>query len=306
MNGLAELPGRLPGDRLWPAGVVGLRAERHVLASGAAVHVVVGEPPGGATAPTVLLLHGWACSAYSFRELLPALVAAGHRVVAPDLVGHGRSDKPLDPGRYSAASLVAHARELRDRFGGERPLLVGHSLGGALVLRLALDEPARCRALVLLSPANLGSVPITGLARLLTPAALQPLLPRVGWRWTFALVLALVSGQRAAYTREEVDQYWAPTADPRFLAALRQVLHEYDWRPLEPTRLATLRPPTLLVHGTADRVVRPFGPSWPGWAALASAGVERHVITGGGHVPHEERPAEVLALVARFLGSHGR
>jgi len=62
---------------------------------------------GDASAPTVLLVHGWGASMYMWRDWFAPLAAAGRRVVAVDLPGHGLSDKPTDPGRYTQISGVS-------------------------------------------------------------------------------------------------------------------------------------------------------------------------------------------------------
>jgi haloalkane dehalogenase len=89
----------------------------------------------------VLLLHGEPTWSYMFRDTITALAAAGHRVIAPDLPGFGRSDKPLDRGDYTYQRHVAWMRELVTALGLREITLVGHDWGGFIGLRLAAENP---------------------------------------------------------------------------------------------------------------------------------------------------------------------
>ncbi len=302
---------RLPPDERWPTGDPSLRAHFHTMADGARVRVVTGGGPSGRP---VVLLHGWACSAYSFRHLLPALAAAGYRVAAPDLRGHGQSDKPDDAAAYTADALGAHVAELVATFGGgdRLPVVIGHSLGGALTLRLALGPDAvagadatvvapRPAAIVLLNPAGLGPMPLATVARWLTPAPAAGVLSHVLWRPLFALVMGLVRSRADQYTARDLDEYWAPTAEPAFARALRHCVHSFDWRPLPADRLRHLAVPALVVTGTSDRLIGAMADDWAGWDALAAAGARLVPIRGGRHIVHEEQPRRVERLVLDFL-----
>ncbi len=102
----------------------------------------VDEGPAGA-AP-VLLMHGEPSWSYLYRKMIPALVAAGHRVVAPDLVGFGRSDKPTEPDDYSYARHVEWMRQLLfDRLDLRGITFFGQDWGGLIGLRLVAAEPDR-------------------------------------------------------------------------------------------------------------------------------------------------------------------
>lgn len=290
-------------DQCWPAGEPGITTREAVVEPGVRVRLVEAGPEGGEPA---VLLHGWACSAYSFRFLIPDLAAAGYRVVAPDLIGHGFSDKPSDPARYRTDALVRHAAALVRLGAGDRqPLVVGHSLGAGLALRIALDQPEWFQGLALLNPVGFGPTPIATLARWLSPRSVEPLLPLVVRRWTFGLVLSLVRGRGSRYEERDVDEYWAPTGDPRFLPALRAILHGYDWSMVPADRLATLRPPTLVVLGSSDLLVGRMADDWAGWRALERLGARLIRVPGAGHVVHEERPELVRDAVLRLARATG-
>src|SRR4051795_3827686 len=101
---------------------------------GLRVAYVEDGPAGG---PLVLLLHGEPSWSFLYRRMIPVLAAAGLRVVAPDLVGFGRSDKPVDPAAYSYARHVEWMRRaLLDGLGLREVTLVGQDWGGLIGLRL--------------------------------------------------------------------------------------------------------------------------------------------------------------------------
>ncbi|TMC49872.1 MAG: alpha/beta hydrolase [Chloroflexi bacterium] len=99
----------------------------------------------------VLLLHGWPDSSYLWRHQIPALAAAGHRVIAPDLRGFGRSDRPSEATAYAMTTLVADVAGILDAAGVERATVVGHDWGASLAWVVAGFLPERVERLVVLS-----------------------------------------------------------------------------------------------------------------------------------------------------------
>lgn len=91
-----------------------------------------GDPDG----QPVLILHGEPAWSYMFRETVPVLAAAGMRVVVPDLIGFGKSDKPSEPGDYTYESHVRWLSDFVTRLALSRAVVVGHDWGGLLGLRL--------------------------------------------------------------------------------------------------------------------------------------------------------------------------
>lgn len=249
-----------------------------------------GTDPRRAPPPVAVCVHGWGCSLYSFNRNLRAIADAGVVAIAPDVRGHGWSDKPLDQGSYTPEALARWLVALLDALAIPRALLVGHSMGGAIVLRAALVAPERVAGLVLLAPVGLNDIPRTRLLRRLTPAALEPLMIACATRGVFGVGLRMGWGTLGAPTEEDVDEYWAATADPRFLRASRLVAHAFEWDPTSPEDLRRLVVPVHLVLGERDHLV-------PGH--LARSVVERlpgarvDVIPGAGHVVAEEAPAVV-------------
>jgi pimeloyl-ACP methyl ester carboxylesterase len=262
---------------------------------------------GDASAPTVLLVHGWGASLYMWHDWFAPLAAAGRRVVAIDLPGHGLSDKPTALGRYTLPALIDVLRELIALRTLGAPDIVAQSMGGTIVLELAVRCAAPVGRLVLVNPACFGRVGALRLARRASPRAMEPVLDRLVPRWVVARGHRVVYGDPTLITAEDIDQYWAPSQFPGYARAMRRLVHEFTWeRPsisAMTAKLHSLRPPAsppLVVLGTRDRLVRDARPYV---AALRAAGapLEVYESDGGGHAVNEERPGEVLGVVRRFL-----
>lgn len=101
--------------------------------------------------PAVLLLHGFPDSSQLWRHQVPALVAAGHRVLAPDLRGFGESDRPEGVDAYALPVVIGDLLGLLDRAGEDRVAVVGHDWGAAVTWGLATFAPERVDRLVAIS-----------------------------------------------------------------------------------------------------------------------------------------------------------
>ncbi|HLE57209.1 MAG TPA: alpha/beta fold hydrolase, partial [Rhodothermia bacterium] len=146
---MRPISSRLPPAAMFPAGRADLRTHYLKLASGLRVRAV---ECGKESDPVVVLVPGWGCSAYIFRENFAALAAAGFRPVAVDLKGHGLSDKPDVPAEYRLDSMRSHLAEIIDALGVESVMLTGLSMGAALAAHYALAHPNRVSGLVMVSP----------------------------------------------------------------------------------------------------------------------------------------------------------
>jgi haloalkane dehalogenase len=104
---------------------------------------------GPSDAAPILLLHGEPTWGYLYRRMIPPLVAAGHRVVVPDLIGFGRSDKPIERSAYTYAGHVAWVRAFVEELGLEGMTLFGQDWGGLIGLRLASEVSERFEQIVL-------------------------------------------------------------------------------------------------------------------------------------------------------------
>ncbi len=296
--GTPRLEGRLPPERMYPGAHGDFRTRFFETPSSAVVRVVERGPSSGAP---VVCVHGWGASVYTFRSTIPALAAAGYRVFAIDLKGHGLSAKPMDVGAYTLAAMSRHVVELLDALELGRAPLVGHSMGGAVCFDIALALPARVERLVLMAPVGFGRVNGSALGKLLPPPLMDPVLPYVVPRTALQMTLRFVHSRSAGkqVSDEDVDQYWAPTQFAEFTQALLRLVREFDWQPAAPDRLRRLTVPALVLVGSEDRLVD-FTSASSLVAQLPGARLER--IDGAGHVVPEDGGERVSAMVAEFLG----
>jgi pimeloyl-ACP methyl ester carboxylesterase len=116
--------------------------------------------------PAVLMLHGFPDSSYLWRKQVPALVAAGFRVIAPDLRGFGESDRPSDVDAYALGEVVQDLVGLLDNLGVERASVVGHDWGAATGWAVGIFAPQRLDRLVAISVGHPTSFAAVGLEQL--------------------------------------------------------------------------------------------------------------------------------------------
>jgi cis-3-alkyl-4-acyloxetan-2-one decarboxylase len=283
---------------MYPAHDPSARAYWVTLPDGERVRVVeTGDP----SAPPVMLLHGWACSAFTWRFLAGPLASAGWRAIAIDLRGHGLSDRPDDPLKYRRGEMVQHLAATMDALGVEHAPIVAHSMGGSVAMGLTLAHPSRVDRLALFGAVGFGIVDRAAWSQLIPPSLTGRLLPKSIPRWAVKFALRHSRGDAGLSDEQEVDEYWAPTQFPDFLNAMRLLLHGFTWAPWTPTELAALEQPLLLMFGDRDPVVRPQ--SVVPTLARSVRTAELHVAQGAGHVVPEERPEWALERLIPFLGT---
>lgn len=248
------------------------------------------------TGPAVVLLHGFASSIFTWRDVIPAL-ARGHDVVAVDLPNFGGSEiRPdLPPGAY--VRLVVG---LMDRLGVDRASLAGNSLGGGTAVLVAALHPGRVDHLVLIDSVgyNLAAKDRPWLLRV---AGLRPLARLIEAlpvrRAVVTLALRQIFFDDRLVTAERIDEYVAPLLRPGAVAAAQALLASSDEMGL-PGIVARVRVPTLVIWGREDSWV----PVEHADRFLADIpGSRKVVIDRCGHLPQEERPAEVTRLLEEFL-----
>jgi haloalkane dehalogenase len=260
---------------------------------------------GPADGEPVLLLHGEPSWSFLHRRMIPPLAAAGLRVIAPDLIGFGRSDKPADVADHSYARHVEWVRALvEDVLDLRGVTLVGQDWGGLIGLRLVAEHPERFARLV---AAN------TGL-----PTGDRPM-PEVWHRFRTAITTApeldiarfVASGCVRPLGDDERRAYDAPFPDESFQAGPRAMPELVPYRPDNPASeanraawatLTGLPLPVLVAFSDSDPITRDMGPvlvrSLPG-----AAGREHPVIAGAGHFLQEDAGPELAAAVLEFVRS---
>ncbi|MDP8951804.1 MAG: alpha/beta fold hydrolase [Actinomycetota bacterium] len=258
--------------------------------------------------PPLILLHGVGDNALVWDWVIPAL-ARTHRVYAPDLPGSGGSARPRGDD-YSPASFGRFLAAFLDALGVERAAVVGNSLGGLVGLRLALTDPDRVTALVLIAGAGLGrgvspalrSLALPGYGGLAVawgkrpPGAVQRALGRA------ALLFGSPRRIPVKWLKEQYKLARLPGFLEGQLATVRAQVGLRGQREILLDRLSSLRVPTLVVWGERDRVLPP-DQAREAISRIPDGSLE--LIPDCGHLPQVERPDHVAQILVRFLSERG-
>ena len=269
---------------------------------------------GSGDHPPLVLLHGIFDNKATWFRLAARL--PGHRIIAPDLIGHGHSSKPTFAAhpaheRYSPDMQAGYLAAFITALDLDDAILVGNSLGGGLALRLYLDFPAlaaKVRGLVLIDAAgyphklpvhvrSLGSYPgkLLAHAPLHTLARTCGLLRLATWR-TF---------RRCFHDRGKIPPELAIVARAALETPNAAYAYHYSARNLIPPDIATFHQrfgaitcPTLVLWGQQDRIL-PVRSAQLFAAALPRA--DLRVFPNCGHAPHLEYPAETADCIEQWI-----
>jgi pimeloyl-ACP methyl ester carboxylesterase len=256
--------------------------------------------------PTVVLIHGMVNSSRHW-EVVALRLAANHRVVAPDLIGHGGSATPR--GDYSLGAHAATIRDLLATIGVERATIVGHSLGGGVAMQFFYQFPQRTERLVLVSSGGLGQEVSPLLRGAVLPGAATLLRLAASRR----LVAAIDGAGRGLRGRgnskgvylEAVARALRPLQEPgsrrAFLQTLRSVIDVHGQHVSARDRLYLLgEMATLIVWGERDRTI----PAAHGEeAARAIPRCRYETLPRAAHFPHIEDPEGLAGVLADFLAT---
>jgi pimeloyl-ACP methyl ester carboxylesterase len=251
--------------------------------------------------PALILLHGFAASVYSWREVMEPLTAYG-RVVAFDRPAFGYTERPLTwtgQNPYSPEAQVELTIALMDSLGIEQAVLVGNSAGGGVAMLTALTYPERVSGLILISPAVYAGGGSPGWVR---PLLASPQMNRLGPLLVRNIRERGVAFGQSAWHNPDLltDEMWAGYTKPlqadnwdRGLWLMTRASRSLGL----PGRLDEIAVPVLLVTGDDDRIV-PTAQT----ARLADElpGATLLIVPACGHVAHEECPAPFLEAVADF------
>lgn len=245
------------------------------------------EPPPRGPVPLVCI-HGAGSSSVTFMDLIRRF-QGGRRIVAPDLPGHGQSDRwhetvSLDGYRDATGTVCA-------RLGLQRVLLLGHSMGAAVALRCALAWPERVAGLILVAGGGVLSVD-PGVMELL-----RACLPPGDDTWVDRMPEAMARLSFSPETPAEVRARWQAVlwAAPRSVVlADFAACDGFDVR----DALGTLRLPVLLVGGSDDLLVPPHLLQE---TAARIPGAQLVLLPRAAHLPHLEAPEAFSAALDEFL-----
>ncbi len=231
-------------------------------------------------APTILLSHGYSATSAMWQGQVGALTGTHHLIIW-DMRGHGRSDSPDEPARYSEAHTVADMAAILDACGVERAVIGGLSLGGYMTLAFHASHPQRCTALMLFD----------------TGPGYKSDSGRDGWNRTAAArakaleadgLAALGDGQEVRISQHRSAQGLAHAA--------RGMLAQQNDRVIR--SLPDIAVPTLVLVGENDE---PFRVPTD-YMAGKIPGARKVVLAGAGHAANIDQPAAFNAAVLEFLG----
>jgi pimeloyl-ACP methyl ester carboxylesterase len=257
------------------------------------------------TGETILLIHGMAGSSRTWRAVMPTL-AQHYQVLAPDLVGHGSSEKP--PGDYSLGAFASGLRDLMDVLDVDRATVVGQSLGGGVAMQFAYQFPERCTRLVLVSSGGLGRE-VSWMLRALSLPGSELVLPVVAPAFVRERGNAIsvwlrdhgVKSQRAAEMWQAYISLSQPENRRAFLRTLRAVVDPGGQAVDASDRLyLTESMPTLIIWGDNDKII-PVAHAHTAHAALPGSRLE--IFEGAGHFPQVEAPEQFVDVVVDFIES---
>jgi len=274
---------------------------RFIAIGGLRQHVVeLGESAGAREQAPIVLIHGAGCNLEDMRLALGERLAARRRVIMVDRAGMGWSERAARRGSspsYQAAIL----RDVLDRLGIERAIVVGHSWGGTLAVTFALDHPQRVAGLVLLAP------PLFPLMRSMTWLYTIFATPVAGWLYARTLALPL----SLPFIGMALSSAFLPQLPPRgyikrtaavlllrpatFLANARDVADLRTNLAPQVARYATLAVPTVIMAGTRDMVVAPRRHAFAFAEALPAAKLV--ALPGIGHMLHHVAADRVIAEI---------
>ncbi|WP_264161045.1 alpha/beta fold hydrolase [Burkholderia contaminans] len=258
--------------------------------------------------PVVVLLHGFPETSYAWRHQIPVL-ARTYRVIAPDLRGYGETDKPASG--YDKRNMALDIIRLLDALGIEKVVLVGHDRGARVATRLAKDHPERVDRLVVMD-----NVPTRIVAENMSPKT-----ARAYWFFLFHLVVdlpeTLIAGNEEAWLRHffsdwcynphtiegtDFETYVKAYKRP---GAVRGAMSDYranaqDVEQDQADADIRIACPTMAIWGEDFYAVGGMFDMKAVWEGMAT-NLRAEPISRCGHLPQEEQPERVNALLLDFL-----
>lgn len=253
--------------------------------------------------PLVVLLHGVAGSSATWEPLIRRL-SSQHRVIAPDLLGHGESAKP--PGDYSLGAYANWIRDLLEAVGEERGTIVGHSLGGGVAMQFAYQYPERCERLVLVSSGGLGRAVHPLLRAAVLPGA-ELVLPWLSVVAARSIGTMMKTGERLGFRASaDLAEAWRsfvsledPEARLAFLTTVRGIIDLHGQRVSAVDKLYLASElPTMIVWGERDPLI-PVSHAYRAHEMAPQSRLE--IFARAGHYPYLDDPERFATVLLEFL-----
>ena len=256
------------------------------------------------TGPPLLLIHGIGDSSSTWLPVVESF-ATDYTVIAPDLLGHGRSEKPR--ADYSVAGFANGMRDLLSVLEVDRVTVVGHSLGGGVAAQFAYQFPDRCERLVLVGSGGVGRT-VSPLLRVAAVPGIEVIMPILGLppiRFASRLGAELLRLFDSALGRDAEEILAVFDALPNIearMAILRTLRSSVDWNGQVITMVdrAYLAEgvPTLIVWGRRDAII-PLGHGR--LIHTVMPGSQFEIFDEAGHFPHHTDPARFVRVLHEFM-----
>ena len=253
---------------------------------------------------TVLMMHGEPSWSYLYRHMIPVCTAAGHRVIAPDLIGFGKSDKPTSIGDYSYAQHMKWVQSFIDQLGLNNIILVCQDWGSLLGLRLAAENEQRFEAIAvgngMLPTGDEGKIP--KMFKLWLAFA-----TRSPW---FPIATIVNAGVAKSLSRDEKKAYNAPFPNKKYKAGARAFPKLVPISPDNPATeanraawkvLERWNKPFLTTFSNGDPITRGFDKFMR--ERIPGAAGQPHITLKGGHFLQEDSGAEFAQAVNKLIAS---
>ncbi len=253
----------------------------------------------------IVLIHGLAGSSRTWQHVMPEL-AEHYDVIAPDLLGHGESAKPM--GDYSLGAMASGLRDLLAVLGVPSATIVGQSFGGGVAMQLAYQHPELCDRLVLVGSGGLGRE-VSWLLRVLTLPGLEYTMPLV-----FPRIVADRGSDVSRFLHDRdlkhplIAEMWRAYASlagaenrKAFVRTMRGVIDPGGQTVSAIDRLyLAAGVPTMIVWGDEDRII-PVEHAYNAHEAIPHSRLE--ILEGVGHFPHAEEPEQFLEVLLDFIAT---
>jgi len=261
--------------------------------------------------PVILLLHGIPTSSYLYRNVIDSLVAKGNRVIAPDFLGFGASDKPMDPAQYDMAAQARRTLTLMDQLKVSKANLVVHDMGGPVGWEMLGMQPGRFeRVLVMNTTAYsegfeppfemkmLGGMFGGMMASMMESSAVGPMMTR-----TF---IKDFMAQPQQLSDADADQYWWPLHEGA-TRPMRHIAGNFDGIMAQFPRyqgyLKAFDGPVFLLWGTQDKVLRydRIGSQFQRDMRIAPS--QTRALAAASHFVQEDAPQAVAEMILQMVGA---
>ena len=254
--------------------------------------------------PAVVLIHGVAGRAGQWQKVIRVL-ARSHKVVAPDLLGHGDSAKPR--GDYSLGAHAAGIRDLLVALDIRRATIVGHSFGGGIAMQFAYQFPERCERLVLVSSGGLGEE-VHALLRAATLPGSEFVLPMLAHPRVLSIASVLPRslgrlGLRTSPDLTEMARAYQSLSNAEarsaFIQTLRGVIDPTGQRINASDRLyLAANMPSMIIWGVRDRII-PVSHSEVAHKGMPGSRLE--IFENAGHFPQLDDPHRFAETLQDFF-----